>query len=198
MLLKAIENGKPINQWVALNRILFLYKVGGAAVAGLCALLVILCLTLSNRNPIVAIQQGADYTFVQGTRRPVPLGEDNIKRFVEEYVGLAYQWDTLDPNHIGEDIAPLVTDNFRAQEIAELSQEKDKDFMGKKVKQSVAGLGIQITKDSTVATFDVVLRVDNVPLVVPTQVSFQLVQGDRTQWNPLGLYVAGEIVYQGK
>ena len=191
------EDGKPINQWVALNRILFLYKVGGAAVAGICLLLIVLCIILANRNPIVAIDRSGNYTFVQGEARSAPLTADNIKRFVESYIGLAYQWDSLDPVKITKNITPLVTDDFRSQELSQLNVEKIKTFAGKTVKQSIAGLAVQISKNSTIATFDIVLRVDNVPLVVPTQVELELVQGDKTRWNPLGLYVNGETIHDG-
>ena len=197
LLLNKTEDGRPINQWAALNRILFLYKVGGLAVAEVCILLAIACITLANRSPVVVIDHGGRYTFVEGEERPVPLTSDNIKRFVESYIGLAFQWNSLDPEQITRNIAPLVTDDFRSQELAQLNTEKSKTFAGKSVKQSIAGLTVQITKSSTIATFDIVLRVDGVPLVVPTQVELELVQGDQTRWNPLGLYVNGETIHDG-
>ena len=62
----------------------------------------------------------------------------------------------------------------------------------------MAGISVQVTKESTIAIFDVVLRVDDIPLIVPTQVALQLVKGVPTEWNPMGLYVNNITIHEGR
>jgi hypothetical protein len=198
LLSKVKKESKVMDQWEALNKILFIYKAGGAALAGLCFVLGILAIILASRKPIVAVATDTDYVYLFGHRGDVPLNETNIKRFIEHYIKLAYQWDVLNPDKITKDIAPLVTEDFRTNLLIFLKNRKDKDFVGKTIKQDVSGLLIQVSKDSTIASFDVILRIEGIPLIVPTQVSFQLTKGSQTEWNPLGLYINGETLHEGK
>jgi len=195
---KVNEENKPMDQWSALNRILFIYKAAGASLAALCLMLGILAIVLAGRKPIVAVVSEGDSLYLFGHRADVPLNEANIKRFVERYVKLAYEWEVLNPEKITQDISPLVTDDFRVNKLAFLKNRKEKDFAGKTIAQDVSGLKVQVTKESTIAVFDVVLRVEGIPLIVPTQVSFQLTRGNQTQWNPVGLYINGETLHEGK
>lgn len=195
---KEIEESKVINQWNVLNRMLFIYKAVGAALALVCLCLVILALVLTNRNPIVAINAGGETLYYSGQKMNVDLNEATIKRFIERYIRLGYEWDTLNPEKITQQIAPLVTEGFREKEFFVLKQRKEKEFIGKSIKQDIAGLSVQVTKESTIAIFDVVLRIDGVPLIVPTQVSFELVKGNTTEWNPVGLYINGETFHEVK
>ncbi len=195
---KETTESNVLNQWSALNRLLFIYKAAGAALTVVCVLLTCLCMMMASRKPIVAMATGDDYFYFQGHRANVELNETGIKRFIEKYVKLSYQWSTLEPEKITQEIAPLVTDGFKAKEFSLLKQRKEKQFLGKAIRQDVSGLSIQVTKDATVAIFDVVLHVDGIPLIVPTQVSFELARGSTTEWNPLGLYINGETLHEGK
>jgi hypothetical protein len=174
------------------------YKAAGASLAGLCLILGILAVVLADRKPVVAVMNDSDYVYVMGHRADVPLSEASIKRFIERYVKLAYEWDVLNPEKITQNISPLVTDDFRANQLSFLKTRKEKDFAGKTIRQDVSGLNVQVTKESTIAIFDVVLRVDGIPLIVPTQVSFLLTKGNQTEWNPIGLYINGETLHEGK
>jgi hypothetical protein len=187
-----------MNQWAELNRLLFIYKLIGAVLACFCVLLVILCFVLSSRNPIVAVATDNDYFYFSGKKSAVDLNESNIKRFIEKYVRGFYEWKTLEPEKIAQEIAPLVTDGFKDKALFSLKEKKEKVFTGKTLRQDVSGLSVEVTKDSTTAVFDVILKVDGIPLVVPTQILFQLVKGGVNDWNPLGLYVNGTTVHEGK
>jgi hypothetical protein len=82
--------------------------------------------------------------------------------------------------------------------LSNLKLRKEKEFFGKKIQQAVAGISVQVTKESTIAVFDVVLRVNNIPLIVPTQVALYLVKGVPTEWNPMGLYVNNITTHEGR
>lgn len=186
------------NQWTTLNRFLFLYKAVGAAVAGLCLILGVLCIFLANRSPVVILASENDFFYFQGRHNQVDLNEGDIKRFVEKFVTRYYNWSELAPELIIKNIGPLATDGFKENTFANLKQRKEKEFVGKKIQQSVAGILVQVTKESTIASFDVILRIEGIPLIVPTQASFQLVKGAQTEWNPMGLYVNSLTMHEGK
>ena len=192
------EENRPVNQWAEMNRLLFIYKIASAGNSILCALLVILCFVLSSRDPIVAIAASDDYLLVNGKRTSLELNEANIRRFIERFVKGYYVWKTLNPEEITRQIEPIATEGFREKIFTSLKERKEKVFPGKKVSQDIAGLQVEVTEENTTATFDVVLRVDGLPLIVPTQIRFQLVKAPATDWNPIGLFVNGATVHEGK
>ncbi len=193
-----MESSFSANQWVTLNRFLFIYKAVGVAVAGLCLILGVVCIFLANKSPVVILASENEYLYFQGRHSQVNLTETDIKRFVERFVTKYYNWHELNPDLIIKNIEPLATDGFKENTLANLKQRKEKEFLGKKIQQSVAGVSVQITKESTIAVFDVVLRVEGLPLIVPTQVAFQLIKGAQTEWNPMGLYVNSLNMHEGK
>ena len=192
------QNSVPSNQWNALNRFLFIYKAAGAAIALICVMLVVLCILLTNRRQIVVMASDQEaFYFIQKDSNS-EIKEQDVKNFVQRFVKNYYNWNELLPEKILTSICPLATEGFKENTLPVLRVRKDKEFLGKKLQQSVAGVSIQVSKEATIATFDVVMRVEGIPLVVPMQVSFQLVMGDKTEWNPLGLYVNSVTEHEGK
>ena len=187
-----------VNQIIALNQFISIYKGIGIAITILCLGLGITCMSLANKNPVVVIESGNEYSYFQGRHQPVKINENNIKHFVEDFVIKYYNWNNLNPELILKNIGPLITDEMKESILSNLKNRKDKEFLGKTIQQSVAGISIDVTKESTIANFDVVLRVDNVPLIVSTQLVLKLVQGMQTEWNPMGLYVNNLTIHEGK
>ena len=192
------EASFSVNQLVALNRFLYLYKGIGIAVTALCLVLGFACITLANKNPIVIVADNNEFSYYQGRHTQVELNENNIKHFVEKFVTKYYNWNELNPEEIFKNIEPFITDGLKENTLTNFKTRKEKEFFGKKIKQEVAGISVQVTKESTIAIFDVVLRVDDIPLIVPTQVALQLVKGVPTEWNPMGLYVNNITIHEGR
>lgn len=192
------EGNFSVNQLIALNRFLFLYKGIGVALALLCLILGIACTVLANRNPIVVIARENEFSYYQGHQKQVDVNEKTIKNFVEAFLVRYYHWNELNPVLIYKNIEPFLADGIKNSTLADLKTRRDKVFFGKKIQQSVTGILVAVDKDSTIATFDVVLRVDNIPLVVSTEVALKFIKGDSTEWNPLGLYVNSITTHEGK
>lgn len=192
------EANFSVNQLMALNRFLFIYKGIGIAITILCLVLGFACITLANKNPIVIVSNDNEFSYYQGRHTNVELNENNIKCFVEKFVTKYYNWKELNPEVIFKNIEPFITDGFKENTLLNLKTRKEKEFFGKKVQQAVTDISVQVTKESTIAIFDVVLRVDNIPLVVPIQVALQLVKGVPTEWNPMGLYVNNITIHEGR
>lgn len=186
------------NQLIALNRFLYIYKIIGLGLIILCLVLGAAYIKLANQNPIVVLAKDNNLSYYQGKHLQVSLNESNIKTFVEKFIDRYYNWNDLNPEVIFKNTEPFITDGLKESTLNNFKTRKEKDFFGKKLQQAVAGLSVQVTKESTIAVFDVVLRVDNIPLVVPTQVSLQLVRGVQTEWNPMGLYVNSITIHEGR
>lgn len=193
-----LESSFSVNQLVALNRFLRIYKGIGAAVTLLCLILGILCIRLANKDPIVIRASENELTYYQGHYTNVKITENDIKHFVENFINKYYNWKELKPQLIYKNIEPLITDGIKESTLANLKNRKEKDFFGKKIQQTVAGISVELTKESVITIFDVVLRIDNIPLIVPTQVALLLVEGEKTEWNPMGLYVNSITVHEGR
>lgn len=198
MNLDRSEGSFSVNQLVALNHFLFLYKGIGIALALLCLVLGIACNVLANRNPIVVIAKDNEYSYYQGHQKQVEVNEKTIRNFVEAFVMRYYSWSELDPMLIYKNIEPFIADDIKESTLADLKTRKDKVFFGKKIQQSVVGISVVVDKDSTIVIFDVVMRVDNIPLIVPTEVALRFVKGIQTEWNPVGIYVSSITTHEGK
>lgn len=184
-----MKSNFSMNQWTALNKFLFLYKACGLGLLVVCLIISGLCISLANKDPIVILSSDNDFFYFQGQHTNVNLTETDIKRFTESFVKRFYNWQELEPETILKNVGPLVTDGFKENTLLNMKNRKEKEFSGKKIQQSATGVIVQVNKDSTLATFDVILRVDGIPLIVPTQIALSLVRGAKTEWNPMGLYV---------
>lgn len=158
----------------------------------------VLCFVLANRRQVVVLASDQESFYFVQKSTDSEIKEVDVKKFVHKFIDNYYNWAELDPDKILVSVAPLVTEGFRDNTAPVLKVRKDKEFLGKKVQQSVAGIKVIVNKDSTVATFDVVLRVEGIPLVVPMQVSFQLAMGEKTDWNPIGIYINSLTEHEGK
>ena len=76
-------------------------------------------------------------------------------------------------------------------------ERKNKDFKGQEVSQDIAHIKVKISEKEIIVTFDKIFHIASIPLVVPTQVSVQIINGATTKWNPMGLYVNGILEHEG-
>jgi hypothetical protein len=192
------ENSSSVNQWIAINKFLYIYKGIGIGLLIVVILLTVTCINLINKNPIVILAGENESTYFQGRYTKQKTTEADLKLFAEKFVTRYYEWNELEPEQIIKNVAPLITDDLKETMLSQLKQRKEKDFLGKKIKQSVAGISVQVTKGEVITTFDIVLRVEGIPLIVPTQLTLLLAKGVKTEWNPMGLYVNTVSVREGK
>lgn len=192
------ENSFSVNQWIAINKFLYIYKGIGVGLTIVAIILGVICFTLINKNPIVILASENESSYFQGRYTHQKASEADLRRFTEKFVTKYYEWNELNPEQIIKNIEPLITDDLKETMITNLKQRKEKDFLGKNIKQSVAGINVRVTKDEIITTFDIVMRVEGIPLIVPTQLTLLLAKGLKTEWNPMGLYVNTVSTHEGK
>ena len=190
------RKNKTMNQWANMNHALLIYKMITMAVMGFCLLLVALCFYLNDKTPLVIKEGCGDFIYFMGSRKEIALTEKNLQRFISNYVNLRYKWNELNPIVIANSISPMVTDGFKKKTQKELEGMRNKGFKDKKLVQSISNIEVRVTKTRTVAIFDRILRVNGIPLLIPTQISFFLVKGEKSFWNQMGLFVDGITIHE--
>ena len=186
----------PLDQWVSLNRILHLYKIIGVTLGVTCLVLTVLSFYLATNPPVVVVDDGRQRVFHYSEKRGVELSEIDIAAFITNYVKLRYAWEELDPVVILQNISPLTTKGLLKRIKRQIKRESGKRKSSKKIKQTVANIKPTVTPSQSLASFDRIVRIDNIPLLAPAQVSFRIVRGVSTKWNPMGLYVDGITMHE--
>lgn len=188
-----LKTMSPVDQWMGLYHQLNLHKRGNLILSGLCGLLIVLVASTMFQDPVVAIINEEQRVLLKATRKAIPVGEKEIQRIVKEFVRKRYQWDKLDPKLISENVSPLVTRGLKNKLYNLLMDLKENGLQGKKASQKITDVDVTVTEKSVLAHFDKVLRVEGIPLIVPTGLSLMVVKGARTVWNPEGVYINGVL-----
>lgn len=160
-------------------------------------LLVSLCFFMRDDTPIVVTKNGQNSLYSFGEREVIQITKNNIKDFIQKYIFLRYEWGgELNVKEVVKRLEPLTTDGFKRKTAILLDGLRTKDFKGKSLDQGHTLPRVVVNDKSTTASFDRVLRINGVSLVIPTQISFSLVKGEKTVWNELGLYVNGTTIHE--
>ncbi|MDH5582147.1 MAG: hypothetical protein OEY33_09610, partial [Bdellovibrionales bacterium] len=104
-----------------------------------------------------------------------------------------YSWENINPSILVRNLSPISTNGFLKKLRAELKKEKEGSF-----KQTITNLEIVLTEKESFAKFDKIFKINNIPLIVPTEISLKVIQGERSKWNPMGLYVDGIVEHNGR
>lgn len=186
-----------LDQWMQVNGQVRFYKLVGLVAAVVGGLLLCIVLFQSMKAPLVVYDDGSQKVPHIAATKEFKIDEEQIRRFVTEYLYLYHRWEKLDPEQILKQIGPFTTEGLLEKVQILLNQRRDRDFKGREVSQDIAHLKIQVSEKEIVASYDKVLHVSSIPLVVPSQTSLQIVSGAATQWNPMGLYVNGIVEHEG-
>lgn len=157
-------------------------------------------------NPIVVTDSCGEKIFHEGKREQIKITDEDVKAFIVTWISLRYTWKEYDPDKISKSIAPLSTDGLQEKLNAVLGRQKaqnsappgsspasSQDQRTQKIEESVTNIEVTLTEHDALASFDRIVRINGIPVILPSQVSLQIVQGAATRWNRLGLYVNGII-----
>ncbi len=149
------------------------------------------------QNPLVIVLEGNSKRYAQSTRRNDSITEQDVENFVREFLQQMFIWEILSPDTILRQVSPLATEGLLDRVKQELLKQSEKNFKGKTLSQAIANVKVTVTDKNVIATFDKVLRIDGVPLVIPSEIAFGITRGSQTRWNPMGLYVNGLVEREG-
>lgn len=191
------EVASAIDHWLSVNHQLRTQKIVSMGVAFVGFIFLGLTLFEMFRAPLVVFEGEKGRIPYLASSKKLNIDEEQIQRFVTEFLYLYNKWEKLEPNDITKQIEPYTSDELLSKIRDILNQRKNRDFKGREVSQDIAHLKVQVSEKAIIASFDKVLHLNSIPLIVPTQVSFQLTNGNSTKWNPLGLYVNGMLEHEG-
>lgn len=176
---------------------LHLHRVLNAVAGGAIAILIIVTVAMSFQSPLVILMDGQEKQYRQTERKSDSITEKDVEKFVREFLEQLFTWDQLEPDVIIRQVSPLVTSGLLERIRAELSQKVEKDFKGKTLSQDIVSVSVKVTPKEVIASFDKVLKINGVSIVIPSQMAFNIIRGGSTRWNPMGLYVNGIIEHEG-
>ena len=188
------NNISPIDQWLALNKILKAYKFIAALLGFLSCGLLGLVLYLTSLPPVVVVEKAEEnqsHFYYYGKRQNMALTEQDISAFLKDFVRLRYTWSSEKQSLVLKNIAPFITKGLLRKTRAAFQ----KNIAGKKLKDPIEQVAVNIkpliTEQKAQVFFDRLIRVNGVPMVAPMELEFHLIKGSRSHWNPRGLYVSG-------
>lgn len=191
------EERKPLDQWLALNQMLHLHRAINYVAGGAIGILILIIVVMAFQSPLVIVMDSGIKHYAQSERKTDSITEKDVENFIRDFLQQMFNWDKLVPDVITRQVSPLVTSGLLDRIKQELMGRTEKDFKGKSLSQAIANVKVTVTEKNVIATFDKVIRIDGVPLVVPVEMAFNIVRGSSTRWNPMGLYVNGLIEREG-
>ncbi len=182
------KNSIP-NIWKAQEKVLHLYRVASLALAAVTILVISFLIAERFRNPVVIVRSQTAQEFYPTERKPAQIEKSDVETFTKQFLANLYAWKDFDGSKIARAIAPFSEDALVAKVVDAQSQRYVKELKGKRLAQAITFVEVKVLEDRVNCRFDRVLKIEGIPLVIPTEVSLSLVQGEQTYFNPMGIYV---------
>lgn len=161
-----------VNQWGVFGRTMTFYRWFALLSLILAMTTAIALVTFESRNPLVVAKECGNKDFYLAKRHTVAIEGRDVEKFAKTFIKAFYG------------------DNGHRCMMAEGLQNKLQTTR-QKLARYVGAIEIVLQEKLTLANFDLIMSVKNVPLVVRKQVQLQIIQGKKTACNPIGLYVNG-------
>ena len=191
MILKKPKQENTVsNIWAVQENLIHFYKIVALGSAAVALFILIFTITAYFRDPIVVVRTGAAQEFYATSRADVTVDKKDVENFIGEYLKALYVWESFEPDTLAAQIRPYSEDALVPKVLATQTQKFGK-MRDKKISQDISFLKVSVHETKVTCSFLRILKVEGIPLVVPTQLSFALIQGSRTTANPMGVYVAG-------
>ncbi len=187
---KKSENTIP-NIWTAQENLIHFYKVLSAGLGALAFVLLVLASALSFRDPIVVVKSTTGQEFYPSTRGPVSIEKNDVENITRRFLSALYVWTEFNGQTLARDIAPYAEEALVGKIIESQSARYGKVFKGKKLAQEISFVKVTVLEDRVVCSFDRILKVEGVPLVIPTELTLSMLKASPTQQNPMGVFVSG-------
>jgi len=193
---KEIENTVP-NIWTAQENVIHLYKLTAVGLAAVVFMLVGALLISYFRDPIVVVKTESGLEFYPSNRSSTTVGKNEIQKFTKEFIASLYVWSEFDNEKLKKEVSTYVDDDLLVKLMSAQVQRYVKELKAKKMSQAVTSIEIEVLADKVIARFDRLLKIEGIPVVIPTELTLSMIQGGRTRVNPMGIYISGMIEHEG-
>lgn len=179
------------NIWTAQEKVLHLYKLISLTACVFATSMGIALIVSHFKNPFVVVAKNHDVEFYPTQSIAVPLEKAEVVQFTKQFLVSLYVWNEFNAEKIARSISPFTEGVLADKVIGTQSQKYLKELGGKHLAQSLAFVDVSVLDDRVICKFDRILKIEGIPLVIPTEVTLALTQGDQTVFNPMGIYVGG-------
>ena len=99
---------------------------------------------------------------------------------------------------VKRDQRPASQHGWTRQKLTSLLGKEKHDNIKEKIEQYIAFIRPSLSDSSSQVQFDRIIRINNIPIIVPTKLELSIIQDHKTRCNPTGLYVNGATEYSHK
>ncbi len=190
------EENRYVEKWGTLQKSLQFYRQVITACGGVIATLLVALMFSNSGTPLVVEKKDSVFIPLSVQSEGVVPTEESVGELVTEFIKLRYEWENFNPEQIIKSLEPLTTEGLRSKLLQEFGKKSHQNKEGSTIEQVVARVRPDVSEKAVLATFDRILRVNGVPIAVPTEISLSLVEGPKTAVNPIGLYVNGVVEHE--
>jgi len=183
-------------QWISLNRLMSFYRGIGVFFFLVSMISWIMMGFFLLKDPIVVVLSQKDKIWIHGENKKVPIEKEDIIEIVKKFIEHRYQWKKINLTEMFQNIHPMTTSGLFSKIEDDVTNFVKKEMKDKRFSQTVSNIEVKILKNSITASFDRIIRINELPLIAPLELSLEIVSGSRTPLNPIGLYVNGIIEHQ--
>jgi hypothetical protein len=185
------------NIWEAQENTIHLYKLISLTLGAILLSAMGFIAISYFKNPIVILQSDSKIEYYPSARKSVEVGKSEVEAFTKGFLSALYVWPDYMADRIKREVSPFVEDELLAKLIEAQNQKYAKDLKGKKLSQAITFVDVEVLTDKVIARFDRILKLEGVPLVVPTEISLNMIKGIATSLNPMGIYITGVTENEG-
>ena len=193
-----MKNSPALNAWKDMNSLLRTHKFINFGLIIVCIAQILVIAAMYFQDPIVVLANGENHEYLSGQRKHLPLSEKQVKRFTQKFLKLRYEWEVLRPESIQKNLSPFVTKGLGKKLFKLTKHLKEKELQNKATSQVIVHVMVEVNRKEVIATFDKLLRVDEVLIPIPTKVSLNLIRSHPNAWNPFGLLINGLVEHQSE
>ncbi len=192
------SNLGPLSQWVLLNRNLKIYQWSILGLIVVCFTMTVALIVQQFQDQIVVTEKiGGQRSYTTGSRTSVNPSNEDVEFYVRDFLNLRYNFSSKQLDTMAKNLAPVATESY-VKACLEMLQRDLQVSQTDEVTQGVSGIRVKVTGKEVKANFDKIVRFKGVPIVVPSEVSLQIITGSANRWNPMGLYVNGVVENEGR
>lgn len=196
MFNKKTENTVP-NIWTAQENVIQFYKIVSACLGGVVFVLVGALLVSYFRDPIVVIKTNSELEFYPSSRARTIVGKYEVSQFTKQFIAALYVWPEFNADTLKREVSTFIEDDLLEKLMMAQVQRYVKELKNKKMSQAVTSIEVEVLSDKVIAKFDRLLKIEGIPLVIPTELTISMIQGSGTRLNPMGIYISGIIEHEG-
>lgn len=192
------EENNYLEKWSYLHRTERFHKRIISCLLGVIGILVLAVLFTRNTKPLVVEKDHLVYRALFVDKSEIKPTKEALAELITAFIKARYEWESFEPQIIIKKLEPFTTEALRSKLLDEIGKKGFQNKPGESVEQSIARIKPNISDKAILASFDRILRINGIPVVVPTEISLLLAEGPKTFFNPIGLYINGLIEHENQ